>query len=1089
MSRPSALMAQPQVISTTPAHQATGVSLTTTIDVVTNAKLLQSHISPTMPRHDSVADYKQPCIYVASSIWYDTVGGNPDYLAATGLSGSISILNDSTIRLSLSPGQLKYEASYKAKIAHLKALVPNQNGFDTVDVQEYSFSFTMIDGRHRVISYSIQNERYLRKNDTIKVIFNRPLLSTATTNGPIAEIEKFTGYTTIDSASVVNNYANAGANLSLSVDGKTLFVKPLLINGDTTYQLKINVGYLTGDSLDNFDKEFYLKDHGTITLKVANTDTTKPLPTFLKPNQGLRSWVLKAGDTLRISAPEELSNYHFVKWSSPNLSVLHNNTNSTLNYIFNFGNIDDYTITAVFAETQKDTVEIIPANPSGGKFIVQNFADSLGNGIYTFYKSTHNTMMIVAIPDSGKVFSNWSSSNYPLGISERQSHYLGMKSRTSFYMNGQRFNLGHNGFTDIVVIPPGGGGPTSGCSTHVVRIEIVGGGGMLKVSSNPLKHRNNTEYDPFGIPPIPNVTPIATLVPDKTDLLWTQTVVDGNRRVWRLEQSDAIVQPYSITCSPGYVIQRVLLNGELLDGGDNEGQAISGHSYVLRANLTEGCTQKLEVFTRKEVRRLTVEKAGKNGVQIDPSKCRVTHTGLDLLRDLDTDYYDKPVDYEEVVNGQTRTFKKYVTKYVTDYNNHLGATPFIDDGGENFKREGWLNEAGYTSGPHDSKDYLFPLVMSENKMIQYRWSSDFYIEKIKLYVTDDNGGQIYPRVYELSPSGAVLDEASFIKRQVSTDPATTGYARVVFVFNRKVKEESVNGKIIARDFAAQRVKPRMDGKDNKVYDNVPPDVSGNEVTYYLEAKDGSLALNLLEIQLEVLPNIESDEGSNPPMLLKSKFKKNIRTSYPLVSAKIESITLLKDYDWSSATEGDLRLISTVFFARFIDGGAGKPSTATVNNSVDIQDHGTETMDKDSEFSLNYDIPFVVVPKSDDDLFNFKFDVKDEDCGDDKSIDVFTGIKEKTLAGMIVAGAIDWKLLAISIAANLIDYSIKTSCQDDDLGITSQNHTMLGVNSRYWGGNTSVNPDYSLTNGPVFWKVHETSNGNFKVKYKVILTGR
>lgn len=46
-----------------------------------------------------------------------------------------------------------------------------------------------------------------------------------------------------------------------------------------------------------------------------------------------------------------------------------------------------------------------------------------------------------------------------------------------------------------------------------------------------------------------------------------------------------------------------------------------------------------------------------------------------------------------------------------------------------------------------------------------------------------------------------------------------------------------------------------------------------------------------------------------------------------------------------------------------------------------------------------------------------------------------------------------------------------------------------MRSRYWGGNTSENPDYSLTNGPEFWKVHQRDNGNFRIKYKVILSGR
>lgn len=1086
MSRPSALMAQPQVISTTPAHLATGVSLTTTIDVVTNAKLLQSHISPTMPRHDSVADYKRSSIYVASSIWYDTVGGNPDYLAATGLSGTISVLNDSTIRLNLNPDQLEYENLYKVKVAHLKALVPNQNGFDTVDVQEYSFSFTMIDGPHRVVSYSIETERYLRKNDTIKVRFNRALQSTTTANGPIAEIQKHTGITAIDSASVIDNYSNVNANLSLSSDGKTLLVKPLILNSDTTYLLNVNVGYLTGDSLDNFRKDFYLKDHGTITLQVANADTTKPLPTFVKPDQGIRSWVMKVGDTLRLSAPEELSNYHFTKWVSPNLSVLNNNTNSTINYTFGFGNIDDYSITAIFAEIQKDTVEITPANPVGGKFIVQNFADSLGNGIYTFYKGTHNTMMIIAVPDSGMVFSSWISSNYPLGNSERQSHYLGMKSRTSFSMYGQRFNIGHNGFTDIVVIPPGGGGPTSGCTTHVVRIEIVGGGGLQRIT--PSWSRENTKFDPFMLPL--NLTPISSLTPDKSDPIWTG-LVEVNRRIWRLEQPDAIVQPIEITCNPGYVIQRVTLNGNILIGGENEGQAVTTFSHVLNANNTEGCTQRLEVFMRKVLRRLTVEKSGKNGVQIDPVKCIINMGGLDLGRDFNGVDYNTPENYQEMVNGQLRTFQKFVTKYIVDDGASLGAAPLTWSGGENYKGEGWLNDPGYTSGPFDANHVLSPIVMNQNRIIQYRWSADFFIEKIKLYVVDDDNGQMYPREFALSPGGIPIDERSFIKRQVSTDPVTTGYARVVFVFNRNVNASSVNGKIKASDFSSATLRPRMDGKPNKVYDNVPPEVQGNEVTFYLEAKDGSLALNMLEIKLEVLKDIESDENGNPPMLLKSNFSRNIRTAYPLVSASIESITLLKDFDWSSATEGDLRLISTVFFARYSKNAASNAETVSVDNSVDIQDHGTHTMDKNSETSLNYDIPFVVVPKSDADFFHFKFDVKDEDCGDDKDITVFNSIKNATLAGIVnAAGKINWALLAISIAAELINYSIETSCMDDNLGITSKNHTMINdVGSRYWGGNTRENPDYSLTNGPVFWKVHEKANDNFRVKYKVILSGR
>lgn len=42
-----------------------------------------------------------------------------------------------------------------------------------------------------------------------------------------------------------------------------------------------------------------------------------------------------------------------------------------------------------------------------------------------------------------------------------------------------------------------------------------------------------------------------------------------------------------------------------------------------------------------------------------------------------------------------------------------------------------------------------------------------------------------------------------------------------------------------------------------------------------------------------------------------------------------------------------------------------------------------------------------------------------------------------------------------------------------------------MSSRYWGGNTRENPDYSLTNGPVFWKVHEKANYHYQDTYKII----
>ncbi|MFN9304126.1 MAG: hypothetical protein ACK6BZ_04600 [Candidatus Kapaibacterium sp.] len=1090
MSRPSALMAQPQVISTTPAHQATGVSLTTTIDVVTNAKLLQSHISPTMPRVDSVADYKQPCIYIATSSLYDTLEGNASYLSRAGLYGAISVLNDSTIRLTLSSGQLKYEETYKAKIAHLKALVPNQNGFDTVDVQEYSFSFTMIEGPHRVISYSIQNERYIRKNDTLKVMFNRSLLSTTTTNGSIAEIEKFTGYTIIDSASVIDNYSNVDANLSLSSDGKTLFVKPLIFNSDTTYRLKVNLGYLTGDSLDNFRKDFYLKDHGTITLQVANADTTQPLPTFVKPNQGLRSWAMKVGDTLRLSAPEELSHYHFIKWVSPNLSVLNNNTNSTINYTFGFGNIDDYTITAVFAETQKDTVEITPANPVGGKFIVQNFADSLGNGIYTFYKSSHNRMMIIALPDSGKVFSTFTSSNYPLGNSERQSHTLGIKSRTSFSMNGQRFNIGHNGFTDIVVIPPGGGGPISGCSSHVVRIEIVGGNGLLRVSSNPIIHRANTEFDPFVIPPTPNVTPIASLLPEKTDLLWTQTVVDGNRRVWRLEQADEIEQPYSITCNPGYVIQRVTLNGELLVGGEDEAQALTAHSYTIRANLSEGCTQRLEVFIRKEVRRLIVEKAGKNGTQVDQSFCNIDVSYVDMMRNLDFQTIDKPESYQQEVGGQMRNFTKFVTRYFFDHNESTSAFPSTRSGGENYNKEGWLNAPDYTSGPHDANHLLSPIVMSANRLIQYQWSSDFYVQELVQVVIDPAGNKS-ERTYRVSPAGVVLDRQDYLLRHVSINPPD-GTVQVKLVFNRSIDPSSVYGKINAYDHNTKRLDGRRDGV-NHVLMHYPGNmqnisVSGNVVTFFLRAMDGSIPYNMHEIRMVLSNNIQSND--NPPLYLRNGFENFFKTAYPSVSVDINSIKLLKNMDPGvPGTYADIRLTPKVYLLTHNEKGK---AIVPAESDVSIPILGIYSMDLNATEDINYAALVSFVPKNDQDVLAIQFEAYDKDCGEDLPTETLTALKTAAIAKMavdIAAGIVPWKWIGIGLIAELAKYSIETSCADDQMSFISKTYGISDEISRFWGGNTSVDPTFSLTNGPVFWKTHTLSNEFYEMDYKVTLRPR
>lgn len=256
---PSVIMAQnPQVLSTSPSANSTGVALSTQIDIRFNLRVAQNKVFSEVPLIDTVPpNDRKPCIFVMPKMYYDTLVEYPELLKRMAFRGTISLPNDTTVRLTLNAEQLRPGCEYAVFVSDVRVMriKSDSSGFDTLTVGNSAYTFTTEMPPYRIVMSSLWNKDVIRRSDTIRFRFNRPLMGTSVSSGPLAVVQKVIGRSQ-RSDGFVDNYAGVQASIWLEEEGRVLAVKPIALFKDTTYRVLVNVGYLTGSNDDNVSALF-----------------------------------------------------------------------------------------------------------------------------------------------------------------------------------------------------------------------------------------------------------------------------------------------------------------------------------------------------------------------------------------------------------------------------------------------------------------------------------------------------------------------------------------------------------------------------------------------------------------------------------------------------------------------------------------------------------------------------------------------------------------------------------------------------------------------------------------------------------------
>lgn len=172
---------------TDPADEATEVQIKPTITVKTHFPIDSSSITWERGCPDSAACVQTwPSVLVLPKLFSDSIIGHDTALMKIAVPGTYELVDDTT--LTFTPlSDLGYGGTYVAKVKNLRVVVDTAVGPgapDTLSVDETSISFTTVLPIHRVIAVNISPSTLMRCNDTIKMVFNRPLAADTSPTGP-----------------------------------------------------------------------------------------------------------------------------------------------------------------------------------------------------------------------------------------------------------------------------------------------------------------------------------------------------------------------------------------------------------------------------------------------------------------------------------------------------------------------------------------------------------------------------------------------------------------------------------------------------------------------------------------------------------------------------------------------------------------------------------------------------------------------------------------------------------------------------------------------------------------------------------------
>ena len=317
-------------------------------------------------------------------------------------SGIAEILSDTTIQFK--SWMLNHNKKYYAVIQNLK-VIDNQN--DTLICPTEIISFTTQSLPFKLAKTNLYNG-FLNCNDTLRFDFNRKIDSLSYFIGDLIDIQEITSVDTSGNG-LIENLTQLNSNYWFNNDSTSIFVQPNGLIPGTWYYAKVNLKYLTGDSLDNSSHQFKTLSHYQINISTDGVD-------YKIPPLMLDSISVELEDTVKLSAFEYYKGKMFEKWICEDDSVINNSTNLELVISKDCATAKNLNIIAKYNEV-KDTV-IINTDPIYSQYMIVNVYDIEGNylgaeGQYLIDPYETPQLRVEIETDEGYALDYWTSSSGP----------------------------------------------------------------------------------------------------------------------------------------------------------------------------------------------------------------------------------------------------------------------------------------------------------------------------------------------------------------------------------------------------------------------------------------------------------------------------------------------------------------------------------------------------------------------------------------------------------------------------------------------------------------------------------------------------
>lgn len=386
------------------------VSISPEFNIITNFKIDTSHfrMNPEQIIRDSISIPPDSVYYFDSVIAVYSYAPNiilideetylnqePDYWPLYTEFGNYNLLNDTTIEIN--SYSLKNSTKYYLIVRDVWII----NNNDTLICDTNSIYFTTQKPLINLVKTNI--EKSIKCSEVLYAEFSEKLDSVATPFGSILQFYK------IDSCIYHSNNQKEEVlteiypDISLSQDSTKLLIEDLNdLNYNDKYYGKVNMEYLTGDSLSNLYFEFWF--NRKVKVKIVTDGISSKVPPYF-----LDSLTLNIGDTLKFEPYQITEGKQFNSWTCIEDSSKNNSTR-LLQFVAECSDLDEITLTANYEDIGKDTIVITNYNTSGIIKVYDKDHTYLGGtGTYFIDRIPRKQLSVYFDPADSTQFDEWNS--------------------------------------------------------------------------------------------------------------------------------------------------------------------------------------------------------------------------------------------------------------------------------------------------------------------------------------------------------------------------------------------------------------------------------------------------------------------------------------------------------------------------------------------------------------------------------------------------------------------------------------------------------------------------------------------------------